>query len=203
MKSLFPSLIALGLLLAPLSLCGEVDRISPKVDAAAAAALVEGMFPRGVSHYLRLFDESALGDRFAGVRITRLGPGTFACFRIWWPATELYRMPQKPVLRDPQITVKQGGFSQPDIKGVTLDASRAEIERLLEMFRSEELFNLPPRDETGVRGGTLDGSVWIFERWDYDRYRVVARTNPQGGPVKRCSDAVSDLLRHKQPSKGN
>jgi hypothetical protein len=66
------------------------------------------------------------------------------------------------------------------------------------MFRSEELFNLSTRDETGFKGGTLDGAVWIFETYDLGRCRVVARVSPTTGPVKRCADAVLEFIERFQ-----
>jgi hypothetical protein len=160
-------------------------------NAAAAAAAVEGMFPGRVSPYLTLFNEPALGTRIDGLRITRLQPGALLCMRIWWPPPAPYKPPQKPVVADPRVTVKQGGFNHPDPKGAELPVRPEEVRRLLDTFLAEELFNLSTRDETGVKGGANDA--------DYDRYRVVAREALRTGPVKRCADAVLELLQRVQP----
>ena len=178
---------------------GFVFGADSKGNPTPAAAAVEGMFPGGISRCLERFGEPALGTRFDGVRITRLQPGGLHCIRIWRPPTALYKPPQKPILSEPRMLLKHGGFDHPDPKGIALPVSAADINRLLETFRSEELFNLSSRDETGIRGGALDAAVWIFERWDYDHYRVIAREGPKAGPVKRCADAVLEVLERLQP----
>lgn len=172
-------------------------------DPATAA---EPIFPGGVSPYLALFGEPPLGkwpesearysisaDRY---RMTRLQQGALLCIRVFYlPHTPN----QKPPESGPQIVIKRGFFDQPDSKGILVPATFADLKVLLDAFREEELFSLPPRRE--ISGASMDGHTWVFERWQLGRYRVVARSNPEGGPAKASAVAVLEFLERIQKPK--